>query len=49
MDGVIYAALLAFNIREDCIESAVVTISRGEEALRCSRVPPAAKRCDEGG
>ena len=49
MDCVIYASFFALKLREDSIETAIVAVPRGQEALRCPCVAPAAKGCDEGG
>lgn len=49
MDCVIDASFLALELGEDSIKTAIVSVPRGQEALRCPCVAPAAKWCDEGG
>ena len=49
VDGVVDAALLAHEVREDVVESSVVSVARADEALRVAAVAVSAPGCGEGG
>jgi len=49
VDRVVDAALLAFVLRQDGIEAAIVAITRGQEALWRPSGTPSTKQGDKGG